>query len=113
MTKVKVNLSSSDGKVQSLEIEGPAAQQLIGKKIGEIIEGTPLGMSGVKLKITGGSNKDGFPMRSDIHGGVRKKVLMDGGVGFKPSADGQRKRKMVHGNTITDDIVQVNLKSIV
>lgn len=112
MAKMKVTVSSPDGKVQTIEVEGPTAQQFVGKAIGETFEGTVLGMTGVKLQITGGSDKDGFPMRSDVHGGVRKKIMMSGGVGFKPKMDGQRRRKMVHGNVVTDDIVQVNLKTV-
>ena len=43
---------------------------------------------------------------------LERQILMSGGVGFKPKVEGQRRRKMIHGNVITDDIVQVNLKSI-
>ncbi len=112
MAKIKISVSSSDGKTQNLEIEGPTAQQLIGKKVGDAVEGSVLGLSGMKLQITGGSDKDGFPIRSNVHGGVRKAVVISGGVGFKPKLRGERKRKLVRGNVITDDIVQVNLKVV-
>lgn len=112
MAKIKVSISSPDGKVQSLEVEGPGAQQLIGKRLGDTVEGSVLGLQGLKLQVVGGSDKDGFPMRPDVHGGVRKRIMMSGGVGFKAKVEGQRRRKMVHGNVITDDIVQVNLKTL-
>jgi small subunit ribosomal protein S6e len=38
----------------------------------------------------------------------RIKSLLSGGVGFKPKRKGQRRRKTVRGNTISDDIVQIN-----
>ena len=32
----------------------------------------------------GGSDKDGVPMRGNVHGGVRRKVVLSGGAGFNP-----------------------------
>jgi len=64
------------------------------------------------VQITGGSDKDGFPMRPNVHGGVRRNVVLSGGVGFNPKNDGERRRKRVRGNIITDEIVQVNMKIV-
>jgi len=65
-----------------------------------------------KLQITGGSDKDGVPIRPNVHGGVRRKVVLSGGVGFNPQDKGERRRKTVRGNVITDEIVQINTKII-
>ena len=110
MAKMKLSVSTSDGKVQNLEVEGDRAQPLLGRRIGEAIDGTSLGLQGMKLEIMGGSDKDGFPMRKDIHGGVRSRILISKGVGFRATKEGERRRKLVRGNTVTEDIVQVNLK---
>ena len=110
MGKMKLSISNQDGKSQSLEIEGSNAQLFTSKMIGDEIDGTAFGFQGTILKITGGSDKDGFPMRSDVHGGVKKAVLASSGVGFNIGREGKRRRKIVRGNVITDDIVQVNLK---
>lgn len=110
MAKFKLIVSHSDGKSQVAEIEGPRAQPLVGKRIGESVEGTIAGLSGLTLQVTGGSDKDGFPMRADVHGGVKARVMLSGGVGFNPKEGGERRRKLVRGNVITEDIVQVNLK---
>jgi len=112
MAKFKLSVSTPDGKVQNLEIEGDRAQPLLGKRIGETIDGQALGLQGMKLEITGGSDKDGFPMRRSIQGGVRIKVLTGKGVGFQTTTKGERRRKLVRGNTITEDIAQVNLKAL-
>ncbi|MEM2921071.1 MAG: 30S ribosomal protein S6e [Candidatus Bathyarchaeia archaeon] len=109
MAKLKLTISTADGKTQSLEVEGVRARPLIGKRIGEIIDGTAFGLQN-KLEITGGSDKDGFPMRRDVHGGIRTKVLISKGVGFNPRRKGERRRKLVRGNIVTEDTVQVNLK---
>ena len=112
MAKFKLSLSTPDGKVQNLEVEGDRAQPLLGKSIGETLDGQVLGLQGMKLEITGGSDKDGFPMRRDVHGGVRSEVLLGKGVGFNATRKGERRRKLVRGNTITEDVAQVNLKAL-
>jgi small subunit ribosomal protein S6e len=60
----------------------------------------------------GGSDKDGFPMRPSVHGGVRRRIVLSGGVGFNPTTEGMRRRKTIRGNVITDEIVQVNMKIV-
>jgi len=83
---------------------------LLGKKIGEKISGNNLGMPGYELEITGGSDNEGFPMRRDVDGTARKKILLSFPPGFHPKTKGQRKRKSIRGNTISQQISQVNLK---
>ena len=95
-------------KSQSVEIKDQDAQPLLGLKLGEEIDCALLGVQGC-VKITGGSDKAGFPMRQDLSGGVKKYVLMTKGVGFrKRSGSGQKRRKLVRGNTITEEIYQIN-----
>ena len=83
---------------------------LMGKVIGEKFKGDGLGLTGYQLQITGGSDRDGFPMRGDVKGTTRKKVLLAFGPGFHPRVKGQRKRKSVRGNTISSAITQINVK---
>jgi small subunit ribosomal protein S6e len=64
------------------------------------------------LKITGGSDKDGFPMHPDVEGIGRKRILLTGPPGFHPRLKGERRRKTVRGNTISEDIVQINCKIV-
>ena len=113
MAKFKVVVSDPEtGQAQSIEVEGPKAAPIVGLRIGETFDGAVLGLPGYKLLITGGTDKDGFPMRPDVHGGVRKRIILTGGPGFKPKRKGERRRKTVRGNVITDDIVQVNVKIV-
>jgi len=109
LPKFKVVVSDKDGKSYQLEVETSA---LIGKKIGDVIDGSIIGLEGYKLKITGGSDKCGFPMRPDIPGTGVKRVLLSKGPGYRPKEKGVRKRKSVRGNTISEDIVQVNTKIV-
>jgi small subunit ribosomal protein S6e len=113
MAKFKIIISDPEtGKSQFVEVEETQAVPLIGRKLGEVIDGSVVKMSGYKLKITGGSDKDGFPMRPNVHGGVRARVILSGGVGFHSSKKGERQRKTLRGNVITEDIVQINMKIV-
>jgi len=113
MAKFKIIVSDpKGGKSKVVELEGARAVPLIGRKLGETIDGSVVGMSGRKLQITGGSDKDGFPMRHNIHGGVRVSVVVSQSVGFHPQREGERQRKTLRGNVITEDIVQVNAKVV-
>lgn len=111
MAKFKIIISDPDsGTSKTVELEETRTVPLIGRRVGEVLDGAIVGLSGHKVQITGGSDKDGFPMRPNVHGGVRRKVILGGGVGFNPKDEGQRRRKMVRGNVITDEIVQINMK---
>lgn len=90
---------------------------LFGKKIGDAFSGDFLGLDGYELRITGGSDKDGFPMRSDVEGAVKKRTLLEKGIGFKGmkrikkvhfKREGIKKRKTVRGNTVSVETMQIN-----
>ena len=98
------------GRTYKKDISGQFANALVGRKLGEEIDGLFAGLPGFKLVITGGSDKDGFPMRRDIPGPRRRRILLSGGVGFHPPRSGMRKKKTVRGNTISPDTLQLNLK---
>ena len=51
---------------------------------GEEVKLDSLGLEGYEAKISGGSDKQGFPMRTDIPGIARKKIFIKGGIGFHP-----------------------------
>ncbi len=113
MAKFKVIVSDpQDGKSKVVEVEEARATPFIGRKMGEIIDGIVVDMPATKLQILGGSDKDGVPMRGDVHGGIRRQVVLSEGAGFKAKRKGERRRKTVRGNIITDEIVQLNLKIV-
>jgi small subunit ribosomal protein S6e len=113
MAKFKVIISDPEtGTSKVVELEESRAAPFVGKRIGETVEGALVDLPGHKLQIVGGSDKDGVPMRPSVHGGVRRNVVLSGGVGFNPKKKGERKRKTVRGNVITDEIVQINTKIV-
>lgn len=110
MVEFKLVISNpADGKSKTVTAADAQAQSLIGMRIGDTLSGEPFGFSGQELVITGGSDKSGIPLRPDIAGGGKRKILLSGPPGYHPKSGGQRKRKLVRGNMITEDLVQVNL----
>ena len=109
MVEFKVVVSKSNGEATQEELVGDEAEKLVGKKIGETVDASIIGEEG-ELKILGGSDEDGIPMRPGVEGQARKKVLLKEGVGYNQKENGEKRRKMVHGNTISQKIVQVNTK---
>lgn len=109
MTNFKLTISDIKGKSVSKELKDSDANPLLGLQLGNETDASIVGLSG-KLKLTGGSDKSGVPMRNDVHGSARKKVLLSKGVGLQDAETGQRKRKLMRGNTVSEEIYQVNCK---
>ncbi|MCX8194202.1 MAG: 30S ribosomal protein S6e [Candidatus Pacearchaeota archaeon] len=87
----------------------------IGKKIGETINGSAIkeipDLHDYEFVITGASDKAGFPALNIVEGMMRKRVLLTKGKGMRTKKPkGLRLRKLIRGNVIADDIVQINLK---
>jgi len=109
MAKFKLIVSDpSNGKSTVSEVEGSRAQALIGRSLGEVIDGSALGIAHSKLLVSGGCDKNGVPMRADVHGGAKKYIVLSSGPGFRPTRHGERRRKLVRGRTITEETYQVN-----
>jgi small subunit ribosomal protein S6e len=100
------------GKAYQVELKDPAASKFLGRRIGERVDGDILGMPGYSVVITGGSDREGFPMRADLPGAKRRKILVAGGVGYHPTDEGHKRRKSIHGRDISSDIGQINVKIV-
>ncbi|MFL6475638.1 MAG: S6e family ribosomal protein [Nitrososphaera sp.] len=105
MAQFKITISDKKGKTITQELKDKTAQPLLGVKVGSVIDSSIIGVGDGKLKITGGSDKSGTPMRADVHGGVKKYVLLSTGVGNRNE---DRIRKLVRGNMVTEEIYQLN-----
>lgn len=107
MVNFKLVVGSKDGKSTTYEIKDDQAKPLLGLRIGDVFDATVIGLPG-KIRITGGSDKAGVPMRPDVHGAVKKYVLLTKGIGLRKARKGERVRKLVRGNVISEDIYQIN-----
>jgi small subunit ribosomal protein S6e len=109
MAKFKLIVSDpATGKCSVSEIEGARAQALIGRSLGEVIDGSALGITQGKAIISGGCDKNGIPMRADVHGGAKKYIVLSSGTGFQPKKNGERRRKLIRGRVISDETYQIN-----
>ncbi len=108
LTQFKIIVSDKKGKSISKELKDKEAQPLVGLRVGEIVDASVVGISSGKIELRGGSDKSGTPIRKDVHGGVKKYVLLSKGAGMRDDREGIRKRKLVRGNMITEEIYQIN-----
>src|SRR3989338_9923004 len=100
-----MNIVISDpktGKAFSKKVE--SASNFSGRKIGQEIQLDSIGLNGYSAKITGGSDKDGFPMRKDLGGTSRKKLFI-----VVDRKKGEKKRITKRGNTVAEDIKELNV----
>lgn len=107
----------SNGDCRQLEKDQKDCSALLGLKIGSKFNADFLGLEGYELKVTGGTDKDGFPMNKSMEGSVKKRILAQKGhcfSGWKKAKkrdikpEGLRKKKMMRGNAIDQSIVQIN-----
>ncbi|MBI2545186.1 MAG: 30S ribosomal protein S6e [Candidatus Aenigmarchaeota archaeon] len=111
MANFKITLSEPETrKSYQIELDQDKGISLVGKKIGDEFSGDMMGLSGYSFKITGGTDKDGFPMHHDVSGSVKKKIILSQAPAYHPLKRGNQKRKTIRGNTISQDITQINAK---
>ncbi|MFQ6085461.1 MAG: S6e family ribosomal protein [Candidatus Bathyarchaeia archaeon] len=97
------------GKSKSYSLEGDKTVPLVGKEIGDSVDGSVIGLPKGKIRITGGTDKDGFPMLPSVSAGVKKRIILSKGRAHRSTKrQGQRKAKMIRGRMITEDIYQIN-----
>jgi len=109
LVELKLVLSNpADGKSKTVTVADAQAQSFIGLRIKDEFNADAYGFPGQMAMITGGSDKSGIPLRGDIPGGAKRRILLAGPPGYKPKNDGERRRKLVRGSMITEDIVQIN-----
>ena len=79
MAEHKINIGDSKSK----KTYNKVTEDISGfydKKIGDIVNGEVIDLPGYELEIRGGSDSSGFPMRKDVDGTARKRILIVGGL---------------------------------
>jgi small subunit ribosomal protein S6e len=103
---MKFVVSTKEGKSYSAASE---TDLFVGNKISDTVKLDQIGLTGYEAMITGGSDKQGFPMNTSVQGQNRKRIFSGKTPGFKPTRKGERKRFTVRGNTIGPEVSMVNL----
>ena len=109
------------GKSYQIEKTWEECAFLLGKKLGFRFAGDLIGLPGYELEVTGGTDRDGFPMLKSLPGTGRKALLVS--KKYFPrfrevkrsrkklkKIKGLRIRKTFRGNVIAEDIAQLNCK---
>ncbi len=111
--ELKLNIGDpKEKKTLTHVVPAEDAKALFGKKLGDKFKGELVGKVGYEFQITGGSDNAGFPMRNDVVGNARRKLLITKSLGNKQSPKGVRIRKTVAGNTVYDLTSQLNVKVV-
>jgi small subunit ribosomal protein S6e len=98
-------------KIISIEDER-RLQNLYERRMAQEIDGSVLGeeFDGFSLRISGGNDKQGFPMRQGILTNTRVRLLCKKGhAGYRQRRAGERKRKSLRGCIVGHDISVLNL----
>ena len=105
---VAVIADQKSGKSYKKEISSENLNSLTGRKIGEEIDGIFFDLPGYRMKITGGTTSDGFPMRKDLNLQGKRKLLIPYGTGER-GKKGIRRKITFRGAIVAPDIAQLNL----
>lgn len=111
---MKINIACpATGGQKKIEIDDEKKlRTLFDKRMGQEVDGAGLGeeFKGYIFRISGGNDKQGFPMKQGVlvHGRVRL-LLKDGQSCYRARKAGERKRKSVHGCFVGGDIAVVSL----
>ncbi|MEM0268484.1 MAG: eS6 family ribosomal protein [Candidatus Korarchaeum sp.] len=100
----------STGRTFHLKLPRDSLRYFVGKRVGEEISGDPIGLAGYTFLITGGTDRDGFPMHPSLPTPGKKRVLLSSPPGFHPRREGERRAKLVRGSIVSDATRQINLK---
>ena len=108
MVEYKLVISEA-AKSVARTVTDPQAAGFLGKRVGETVGGELIGAAGYTFRITGGTDKSGFPLRPDLPGARQTRLYVGAGFGFSAPRDGMHKRRTYRGNTISEETVQINL----
>ena len=106
---MKLNISyPANGTQKLVEIEDERKLRVfMDRRMGQEVPADSLGpeFAGYVFKITGGNDKQGFPMKQGIMHPTRVRLLLsDGHSCYRPRRTGERKRKSVRGCIVGMDL---------
>ncbi|CAI6098533.1 hypothetical protein V2G26_001167 [Clonostachys chloroleuca] len=114
---MKLNVSyPANGSQKLFEIEDERKTAIFTeKRMGAEVPGDSVGdeFKGYIFRITGGNDKQGFPMKQGVlHPNRVRLLLSDGHSCYRPRRTGERKRKSVHGCIVGNDMSVIALSIV-
>lgn len=106
---MKLNISyPANGTQKLIEVEDERKLRVfMDRRMGQEVPGDSVGdeFAGYIFKITGGNDKQGFPMKQGVMHPTRVKLLLSKGHScYRPRRTGERKRKSVRGCIVAMDL---------
>jgi len=106
---MKLNIAyPANGSQKLIDIEDEKRLRVfIDKRMGQEVPGDSIGpeFAGYIFKITGGNDKQGFPMKQGVMHPTRVRLLLSAGHScYRPRRTGERKRKSVRGCIVANDL---------
>ncbi|KAF4547085.1 40S ribosomal protein S6-B [Elsinoe fawcettii] len=106
---MKLNISyPANGSQKLFDIDDDRKLRVfMERRMGQEVDASSLGdeWAGYVLKITGGNDKQGFPMKQGVMHPTRVRLLLaDGHSCYRPRRTGERKRKSVRGCIVGMDL---------
>ncbi|KAF2141363.1 uncharacterized protein K452DRAFT_288064 [Aplosporella prunicola CBS 121167] len=114
---MKLNISyPANGSQKLIEIDDERKLRIfMDRRMGQEVPGDSVGdeFKGYVFKITGGNDKQGFPMKQGVMHPTRVRLLLaDGHSCYRPRRTGERKRKSVRGCIVAADLSVLALSII-
>jgi len=111
---MKLNIAyPANGSQKLIEIEDERRVRVFyDKRMGQEVPGDSVGpeFAGYIFRITGGNDKQGFPMKQGVMLPHRVKLLLSKGHScYRPRRTGERKRKSVRGCIVGPDLAVLSL----
>lgn len=111
---MKLNISyPPSGSQKCIDVDDEKKYRIFyDKRISQEVEADALGdqFKGYVVKIMGGNDKQGFPMKQGVLTNTRVRLLMgDNTSCYRPRRSGERKRKSVRGCIVGSDIAALHL----
>ncbi|KAI9760739.1 MAG: hypothetical protein M4579_001477 [Chaenotheca gracillima] len=106
---MKLNISyPANGSQKLIEIEDDRKLRVfMDRRMGQEVPGDSVGdeFKGYVFRITGGNDKQGFPMKQGVMHPTRVRLLLGAGHScYRPRRTGERKRKSVRGCIVAMDL---------
>merc|ERR1719502_2630688 len=111
---MKLNIACpSTGCQKDIDIDDERKlRTLYDMRISQEVDGSALGeeFNGYIFRISGGNDKQGFPMKQGVLTNTRVRLLLHKGLScYRARKRGERKRKTVRGCIVGSDIATLNL----
>jgi ribosomal protein S6E (S10) len=114
---MKLNISyPANGTQKMIEVDEDRKLRIfMDRRMGQEVPADTLGdeFKGYVLRITGGNDKQGFPMKQGVMHPTRVRLLLSAGHScYRPRRTGERKRKSVRGCIVGADLAVLALSVV-